>query len=142
MRDLTVEQYSTWNRLALNCPHRANPALTPVIHQRNAQHALYCLCLVSEPTLYFPLMAACHNLRSCSLLKTVFNRLGDTYQAYCNTYKTHTMATCHGGTGHPLDRDTTQHGQDTDIWKNYHHENMDNFEDAEQENHTYLATLT
>ena len=82
------------------------------------------------------------NLRSCSLLKTVFNKLGATYQAYCHTYKTHTMATHHGGAGQPLDRDTTPHGQDTDIPNNYHHEDMDNFENAEQENHNNLAILT
>ena len=52
------------------------------------------------------------------------------------------MATYHGGTGQPLDRDTTLHGQDTDIPNDYHHEDMDNFENAEQENHTNLATLT
>ena len=87
-------------------------------------------------------MSAHHNLRSCSPLKTVFNKLGDTYQAYCNTYKTHPMATHHGGAGQPLDRDTAQHGQDTDIPNDYHHEDMDNFENAEQENHTNLAILT
>ena len=48
MRDLTVEQHSRWNRLVLNCPYRANTVTTPVIHQRDAQHALLCLCLVSE----------------------------------------------------------------------------------------------
>ena len=51
------------------------------------------------------------------------------------------MATHHGGAGQPLDRDTAQHGQDTDIPKDYHHEDMDNFENAEQENHTNLAIL-
>ena len=50
-------------------------------------------------------MSACHSLRSCSPLKTVFGKVGDTYQAYCNTYKTHTMATCHGGSGNPVERD-------------------------------------
>ena len=72
----------------------------------------------------------------------MFNKLGDTYQAYCNTYKTHAMATHHGGAGQPLDRDATLHGKDTDIPNDYHHEDMDNFENAEQENHTNLATLT
>ena len=52
----------------------------------------------------FPLMSACCNLRPCSPLKTVFNKLGDTYQAFCNTYKTHAMATHHRGAGQPLDR--------------------------------------
>ena len=77
-----------------------------------------------------------------SPLKTVFKKLGDTYQAYCNTYKTHAMATCHRGTGQPLDRDITPHGQDTDIQNDYHHEDMDNFENVEKENHTTLKALT
>ena len=51
-------------------------------------------------------MSACHSLRSHSPLKTVLGRIGDTYQAYCNTYKTHAMATHNGGSGQPLDRDT------------------------------------
>ena len=89
-------------------------------------------------------MSAHHNLRSCSLLKTVLNWLGDTYQDYCNTYKTHTMTTHHGGAGQPLDRDATPNGKDTDgnILHNYHHEDIDDFENVEQENHTNLATLT
>ena len=81
-------------------------------------------------------MSDCHNLRSHSPLKTVFNKLGDTYQAYCNTYKAHAMATHLGGAGQPLDRDATQHGKDTDILNDYHHEDMNNFENGEQENHT------
>ena len=52
------------------------------------------------------------------------------------------MATHDGGAGQPLDRDTAQHGQDTDIPNDYHHQDMDSFENAEQDNHTNLATLT
>ena len=87
-------------------------------------------------------MPACCNLRLCSPLKTVLNKLGDSYQTYINTYKTHAMATHHRGKGQPLDRDTTQHGQDTDILSDYHHEDMDNFENVEYENHTTLKALT
>ena len=50
-------------------------------------------------------MSAHHSLRSSSPLKAVFWKLGDTYQAYCNTYKTHAMPTHHGTSGQPLDRD-------------------------------------
>ena len=87
-------------------------------------------------------MSGHHNLRSCSSLKTVFKKLEDTYLAYCNTYKIHTMATHHGGAGQPLDRDSAQHGQDTDIPNDRHHEDMDNFENMEQEHHTNVKTLT
>ena len=60
-------------------------------------------------------MSACHNLRLHSPLGTVFDWLGDTYQAYCKTHKTHTMATHHGGAGQPLDRDATPNEKDTDV---------------------------
>ena len=89
-------------------------------------------------------MSACHTLRSHSLLKTVFNKLRDTYQAYCNAYKTHAMATHHGGTGQPLDRDANPNGKDTnvDTQNNYHNEDTGNFEPIGQENDTNLANLT
>ena len=150
MRDLTVEQHSTWNGLALNCLYTDYPVLPPVIHQEiHRKKGTTCLTLplASKWNLLFyifPLMSACHNLRSCSPLKTVLNQLQDTYQAYCNTYKTHPMATHHGGTGHSLDREATLNGKDTDanILHNYHHEDMDDFEKVEMENHTNQATLT
>ena len=86
-------------------------------------------------------MSACCNLSLHFLLKTVLNKLGDTYQACCNTYKTHAVATCHGGTGQPLDRDDTPHGKDIEV-NILHHEDTDDFESVEQENHAKLATLT
>ena len=139
MRDLTVEQHSTWNGLALNHPYRATTMSNPVI--QHVQHALRCLCLVSEPFSY-PLMSACCSLRSCSPFKTVLNKLGDSYQTYINTYQTHAMATCHRGTGQPLERVSNPPEQDTDIPSEHHHEVMDNFENVEHENHTTLETLT
>ena len=63
-------------------------------------------------------MSACHNTRSHSLLKTVLGKIGDWYQAYCTTYKTHAMATHHGGAGHPLNRGLdilTEDTEHTDI---------------------------
>ena len=89
-------------------------------------------------------MSAHCNFRSHSPLKTVFNRLGDTSQAYCNTYKTHAMATHHEGSGQLLDMDSTLNGKVTDdkILHDYHHEDTNDFENIEQENHTNLAALT
>ena len=81
-------------------------------------------------------MSACCNLRSQSPLKTVLGRIGDTYQAYCNTYKTHAMATHHGGSGQPLDRVTNmtreeQPIEDTDVevQQDFHPENTNHFEE-------------
>ena len=87
-------------------------------------------------------MSAHHSLRLHSPFKTVLNKLGDSYQTYVNTYKTHAMASCHGGTGQPLERDPSPHEQDTDNLCEYHHEDMDNFENVEHENHTTLKALT
>ena len=42
----------------------------------------------------------------------------------------------------PWRRTLTPHEQDNDIPKEYHHEDMDNFENVKHENHTTLKTLT
>ena len=86
-------------------------------------------------------MQACCSLRLCSLLKSVLNKIGDSYQTYCNTDKTHAMATCHGGAGQPSDRDPNMPEQDTDIPSN-HLEDIDNFKNVEHENHTTPKALT
>ena len=52
------------------------------------------------------------------------------------------MATCHGSTGQPLEETPTPHEQDTDIPTEYHHKDIDNFQNVEHENHTTLKTLT
>ena len=54
-------------------------------------------------------MSACHSTRMHSPLKTVLRKIRDKYQAFCTMYKTHTMVTHHGDTGHPLDRDIDVH---------------------------------
>ena len=94
-------------------------------------------------------MSAHHGLRSCSPLKTVFGKLGVTYQAYCNTYKTHTMATHHGGLGQPLDRDIdmtreahkTAH-TDTEDTQDFHPMGTNHFEDLEHNNPARLTAIT
>ena len=51
------------------------------------------------------------------------------------------MATYHGGTGQLSDRDPNLPEQGTDIPIN-HLEDMNNFENVEQENHTTIKALT
>ena len=77
-------------------------------------------------------MSACQNLRLLSPLKPVLGKLGDTYQAYCNTYKTHAMATYHGGSGQPLGRvtntPTKEHpvvDTDVELQQDFHPEDTD-----------------
>ena len=83
------------------------------------------------------------SLRSHSPLKTVFGKLEDTYQAYCNTYKTHPMAMHHEGSGQPLDRDIDITGEvhentDTGIenTQDFHPVNTDHLEDLQHNNPT------
>ena len=90
-------------------------------------------------------MSPHQNLRSCSLLKTVLGKIGDTYQAYCHMYKTHTMATNHGGSGQHLDRDINAHKTtDAEIEhaQEFHHINKNDFEDSETNNPTRLTAIT
>ena len=65
-------------------------------------------------------MSACRNTRSHSPLKTVLGKIGDWYQAYCTTYKIHTMATHHRHAGCPLNRGLEILTDDTE------HVNIDN----------------
>ena len=44
----------------------------------------------------------------------MFGKIGDKYQAYCTTYKTHAMATHYRGAGCPLDRDINLHIEDSE----------------------------
>ena len=44
------------------------------------------------------------------------------------------MATHHGGTGQPLERDPNPLEQDNDIPNDYQHDDIDNFENLENEN--------
>ena len=94
-------------------------------------------------------MSACHSLRSHSPLKTLFGKIGDTYQAYCNTYIPHAMATHHKGSGSPVDRDIdmtreTQYTADTDIEDTWDFNTVEtaHFEDLEHKNPTKLTALT
>ena len=94
-------------------------------------------------------MSACHSLRLCSPLKTIFVEIGDTYQAYCNTYKTHAMATHHGQLRKPLDRDTamirddqTAVDIDIEVMQDFHPVETDHFEDLEHNNPARLTAIT
>ena len=62
-------------------------------------------------------MSGCHSKNSEQMhspLKTILKKITDRYQAYCTTYKMHSMATCHGGAGCPIDRDIEPHLVDTE----------------------------
>ena len=79
-----------------------------------------------------------------SPLKTVFGKIGDTYQAYCHTYKTHAMATHHRGSGQPLAGDINAHkAEDTDIEQTRDfHVNTNDFEESDPNNPTRPTLIT
>ena len=52
--------------------------------------------------------------RACSALKTVLGKIRNRVQTYCAVYKTHAMATQHGGAGHPICRDINLHVEDAE----------------------------
>ena len=87
-------------------------------------------------------MSTYHTLRLHSPLKTILGRLGETYQAYCNTYKTDTMAIHHEGSGQPLDRVTSMPREkqpvldtNVELQQYFHPEDTDQFENLEHNNH-------
>ena len=95
------------------------------------------------------LRSAHHSPISCSPLKTLFGKIGDTYQAYCNTYKPHATATHHGGSGQPLDRDIdvtreAHEARDTDNedTQDFHPVETDHLDDLEHNNPTRLTAIT
>ena len=101
-------------------------------------------------------MSAHCSLRLHSPLKTVFGKIGDTYQAYCNTFKTHAVATHYAGSAWPLDRDIdvtreTQKTADTNIEDTQDFntvvtlnepEEIDHCEDLKYNHPTKLTALT
>ena len=86
-------------------------------------------------------MSACHSFQTHSSLKKVLNKIEDSYQIYIYTYKTHTMATHHRGTGQPSEKDPNPQEQDVNV-PNEYQEDVDDFENVEHEHHTQLRDLT
>ena len=90
----------------------------------------------------FSLMSACHSLRLHTPFKKVFNKLGDSYQTYINMYKTQAMAIHQGGTWQSLEKDPNLQEQGIDIPNDYQNEEMDDLQNLENENQTWLRDLT
>ena len=76
-----------------------------------------------------------------SPLKKVLNKIEDSYQTYINTYETHTMATHHGGTGKPSERDSDPQETDVTIHDEYQTD-INDFEYIEPDHPERLRDLT
>ena len=79
-------------------------------------------------------MSAHRSFQMCSPLKKILTKIVNSYQTYINTYKTHTMATHHEGTGQPSEKDPNLPEQDVNV-PNEYQEDVDNFENVEHEHH-------
>ena len=86
-------------------------------------------------------MSACHNFWIHSPLKKVLNKIEDSYQTYVNSYKTHTIATCHGGKGKPSEKDSDTQEHDVAIHNEYQAD-INDFENIEPDHHAGLRDLT
>ena len=86
-------------------------------------------------------MSACHNLWMHSPLNEVLKKIEDSYQTYINSYKTHAMATCHGGTGKPSEKDSDPQENDVTTHNEYQAD-INNFKNIEPDHHERLRDLT
>ena len=76
-----------------------------------------------------------------SPLKKVLNKTEDSYQIYINSYKTHAMATHHGGTGKPSGKDSDPQENCFTIHNEYQAD-VNNFENVKPNHHARLRDLT
>ena len=82
-------------------------------------------------------MSAGHNFQTHSPLKKVLNKIEDSYQTNINAYKTHAMATPHGGTGKPSEKDSDPQGNNVVICNEYQAD-INDFENIEPDHHERL----
>ena len=85
-------------------------------------------------------MSACNNFWTCSPLKKVLNKIEDSYQTYINSYKTHAMATHHGGTAKPSEKDSDPQENDVIIHNEYQAD-INDFENIAPDHHERLRDL-
>ena len=86
-------------------------------------------------------MSACHTFQMHFPCKKVLNKIEDSYETYVNSYKTHAMATHHGGTGKPSKKDSDPQENDVAIHNEYQAD-VNDFENVEPDHHARLRNLT
>ena len=110
-QDLAVDEYSTQkDQCSMN--HIRGSTVTIKTPSTMQLQTAYFLFAHSKRSFLYLLMSACQRLQTCSPIKKILNKIGDSCQTYINYYKTHTMATGYGGIG------------DTSMINSEHH-NMD-----------------
>ena len=86
-------------------------------------------------------MSAHQRLQTCSPIKKILNKTGDSCQTYINYYKTHTMATHYRGIGNDLVNDSEPQDINTNIQDEYQTDIHD-LENIEPDHQAGLRDLT
>ena len=83
-------------------------------------------------------MSAHWQLQTCSPIKKILNKIGDSCQTYINYYKTHAMATHHGGIGDTSISNSEHHDMDA----NDYQADINDLENTEPNHQAGLRDLT
>ena len=86
-------------------------------------------------------MSAHQNLWTCSPIKKILNKIGDSYHTYVTYYKTHAMGTHYRGIGKPLEKDSGPKETDIAIQDEYQAD-INDLENIESDHQTGLKDLT
>ena len=86
-------------------------------------------------------MSACQKLQTRSPIKSILNKIGDSYQTYVNHYKTHVVATCCRGIGKPLENNSDPQDTNANIQDEYEADTND-LENIESDHQAGLRDLT
>ena len=73
-------------------------------------------------------MLAHQRLQTCSPIKKLFHKLGNSYQTYINIHKTQAMATHYGGIGDTSMNDPESQDIDSDSQDNYWGDDQEHIE--------------
>ena len=80
-------------------------------------------------------------MQTCSPIKKLFDKLGDSCQAYINFHKTHAMAAHYGGIEDTSMNNPESHDMDSDSQDNYQ-EDINDLENTEPNHAAGLKHLT
>ena len=86
-------------------------------------------------------MSACQKLQTYSPIKTILNKIRDSYHTYVNHCKTHAMGTHYGGIGKPLQNDSDPQDTNADIQDEYQTD-INDLENTEPNHQAGLRDLT
>ena len=139
MQDLTVDQYSTLmdqhSTTHIEVPH------WPSRHHPGCNFREPTSFLHSKWSFLYSLMSACQKLWTCSPIKKILNKIGNSCQSYVNYYKTHAMATLYRGIGKPLENYSDPQDTNANIRDEYQAD-INDLENTEPDHQAGLRDLS